>query len=362
MLYGAALCSPAVMLGIERGNVDLLLFAIVTLAVVVARARPVRPDPRGSARPGRGRPQALPDLLARAAGAPAAARLHRRHGRRALRSLRARHPRRHSHDRQGRAAGERLLVRDRHLRTVAREPARHRRLGRPTPLSSRSRWPRRSSRERGSDRLPTPGPRQRAASADLDAFWAGAGVYVATFCLFHSFDYRLVFLLLTIPQLLRWARRAEPVAWVSLAALLDDGLADRPVRAPRGRGRADGAPRGPGRRSDRNGPGAGSGGGHSPRRDDANLLSRPRPQRGPHDRGGARAHRRARPRPAGDRRRRRLQRRDRRRSPSGTTAWSSVSRTAARAPRSAPRSRTSTGRSQSSRTPTWSTTRPTSRR
>ncbi|MGH3135101.1 MAG: hypothetical protein ACRDPV_01230 [Gaiellaceae bacterium] len=49
---------------------------------------------------------------------------------------------------------------------------------------------------------------------ELDLFWAGAGIYVATFALGRSSDYRLVFLLLTIPQLARWAsaRQALPIA------------------------------------------------------------------------------------------------------------------------------------------------------
>jgi hypothetical protein len=57
------------------------------------------------------------------------------------------------------------------------------------------------------DRLATDQPRE------LDLFWAGAGIYVATFALVRSSDYRLVFLLLTIPQLVRWAsaRRALPI-------------------------------------------------------------------------------------------------------------------------------------------------------
>ena len=36
-LYGAALCSPAVMLGVQRGNVDLAVFAVVVLAVMLSR-------------------------------------------------------------------------------------------------------------------------------------------------------------------------------------------------------------------------------------------------------------------------------------------------------------------------------------
>jgi hypothetical protein len=49
---------------------------------------------------------------------------------------------------------------------------------------------------------------------ELDLFWAGAGIYVATFVLGRSVEYRLVFLLLTIPQLARWAlaRQALPIA------------------------------------------------------------------------------------------------------------------------------------------------------
>jgi hypothetical protein len=52
------------------------------------------------------------------------------------------------------------------------------------------------------------------ASRELDLFCAGAGIYVATFALVRSADYRLVFLLLTIPQLVRWALagRALPIA------------------------------------------------------------------------------------------------------------------------------------------------------
>jgi hypothetical protein len=49
----------------------------------------------------------------------------------------------------------------------------------------------------------------RAASAnsfELDAFVAGAAIFIGSFALVANWDYRLVFLLLTIPQLLRWTR------------------------------------------------------------------------------------------------------------------------------------------------------------
>jgi hypothetical protein len=43
-----------------------------------------------------------------------------------------------------------------------------------------------------------------AETSDLIAFRMGALVYLGTFLVGNSFDYRLVFLLLTLPQLLRW--------------------------------------------------------------------------------------------------------------------------------------------------------------
>lgn len=42
--------------------------------------------------------------------------------------------------------------------------------------------------------------------AALAAFRCGAGVHVGTFCLGSNFDYRLVFLLLTLPQLAHWTQ------------------------------------------------------------------------------------------------------------------------------------------------------------
>ena len=55
---------------------------------------------------------------------------------------------------------------------------------------------------------------------DLDLFWAGACVYVGSYAVFLSFDYRLIFLLLTVPQLLRWTRARYGTAYVTVAALL----------------------------------------------------------------------------------------------------------------------------------------------
>lgn len=54
------------------------------------------------------------------------------------------------------------------------------------------------------------------ADRTLDAFWAGASIYVGTFAVLGTnWDYRLVFLVLTIPQLLRWIEGGRPLATAS---------------------------------------------------------------------------------------------------------------------------------------------------
>jgi hypothetical protein len=73
------------------------------------------------------------------------------------------------------------------------------------------------------------GRREAGIRHDLAAFWAGAGIYVGTFALFHGFAYRLVFLLLALPQFFRWARQSSwaivPIATVlSTLWLHSDGV------------------------------------------------------------------------------------------------------------------------------------------
>jgi hypothetical protein len=57
----------------------------------------------------------------------------------------------------------------------------------------------------------------------LDAFWAGAAVYAGSWVFGNNFDYRLAFLVLCVPQLWEWTRlHSGPVAGapLALAALL----------------------------------------------------------------------------------------------------------------------------------------------
>ncbi len=54
----------------------------------------------------------------------------------------------------------------------------------------------------------------------LDLFVAGAGVYIATYYYIRNFDYRLAFLLLAVPQLLDWTRARSKLAIVTLGALV----------------------------------------------------------------------------------------------------------------------------------------------
>jgi hypothetical protein len=57
-----------------------------------------------------------------------------------------------------------------------------------------------------------------ASELRLDAFWAGAGIYAGTYLFGNNFDYRLVFLLFCVPQLCTWARQGgSPAPWPAAA-------------------------------------------------------------------------------------------------------------------------------------------------
>lgn len=60
-------------------------------------------------------------------------------------------------------------------------------------------------------------PPQVASERELDAFFAGCAIFVGSFLLEHNFDYRLVYLMLCVPQLLHWVRSSRLAAIVLLA-------------------------------------------------------------------------------------------------------------------------------------------------
>jgi Glycosyltransferase family 87 len=75
-------------------------------------------------------------------------------------------------------------------------------------------------------RLGSPAAQAPAPTAALLAFYLGAFIYVGTFAIFKNYDYRLVYLLLTLPQLTAWVREGQPgdprqtIASLGLVAVL----------------------------------------------------------------------------------------------------------------------------------------------
>jgi hypothetical protein len=224
VLYGVALCSPAVMLGVERGNIDMLAFVLVALAVLLFRR-----NERSTILA-----HALMLLAAVIKLFPifAAGVLLRQRPRRALigfgavvasfliyafvirsdiRLLERNVP-------QGDTLSYGLRAFSQWLAAGAGSIAgKHSLRGWDNAVTAAIIAATLLAYRGGRGRLPrVPGP---AAQRDFDLFVAGAGVYVGTYYLVRSFDYRQAFLLLTLPQLLRWARDRRPLAFVSLTAL-----------------------------------------------------------------------------------------------------------------------------------------------
>jgi hypothetical protein len=65
-------------------------------------------------------------------------------------------------------------------------------------------------------RIPVPAEK---VSSSLDSFRAGASIYVAAFALGSNWDYRLIFVLFTLPQLFVWVKTRSPWGCLSAAAL-----------------------------------------------------------------------------------------------------------------------------------------------
>jgi hypothetical protein len=228
VLYAAALCSPAVMLGVERGNVDILMFALVVLAVLVFR-RSARSTILAHA-------LLLFAAILKLFPIFAAGVLLRQPLRRAVIGLGAvliafglyalsirgdlRTIERVTPQSDHFTYGIRLFTQ--WLASVATK------IGGSTvgklPLrvwddcvaalvvagALFARWRGRLSLARSTG---------EGAERDLDLFVAGAGVYLCSYVIVRNFDYRLAFLLLTLPQLLRWARERSRIAVVSLVGL-----------------------------------------------------------------------------------------------------------------------------------------------
>jgi len=217
-VYSGALLAPATMLGVERGNVDLLMFVLVVLGLLLLRRSPwagaapivlagaLKLFPAFALAPFvrlRRRSAALAASVV-VLGAYAAVTLND------IRTLRHVIPRvvvnsygagvvvealRLAHVSWVQSAGEVRYVR---LAVLA--------LGLLLALALLR-------------------VRRSAAAGDaggelrLDAFWAGAAVYVGTYVFGSNFDYRLAFLLLCVPQLCAWVRRGGAPAPLPAAAL-----------------------------------------------------------------------------------------------------------------------------------------------
>jgi Glycosyltransferase family 87 len=220
-VYGAALLAPATLLGVERGNVDLLMFALVVLAVLAVRRSPwAAAVPIALAGvlkiyPAFGLALLLrrrPRWPAAAAGAVvllayALATLND------IRTLRTVIPRAVVN-----SYGAGVVVLALHVANIswAQSAAEVRylrvaviALGLLLALALLL------FRHGGT------GP--ETDEWRLDAFWAGASVYAGSYVFGNNFDYRLAFLVLCVPQLCTWARRGGapvPLPAAALGALL----------------------------------------------------------------------------------------------------------------------------------------------
>jgi hypothetical protein len=218
VLYAALICSPAVMLGVERANTDLIVFVLVFSGVVVAR-RQTRP----AAALGHGllllaallklypvlawggllrRPvrRAVPGLVALSVVFAAYLVAEREH----FRAVRDVFPRQILH-----SYGAPILA-----DSVGLDGLRGQLLvivtgcaiaGVVVALTLLRERPRPST--------------DLAVTRELALFWAGAGIFVGSYALTHNFNYRLAFLLLAVPQLLRWTVEPSPQVRYARAAL-----------------------------------------------------------------------------------------------------------------------------------------------
>ena len=226
LMYSLALCSPAVMLGVERGNVDLLIFAMLALAVALFRRRwgallastlivlcamlklfPLLAAGVLARAPRRQAATCLGAVLAAFLGYA----LVIRHDLAVLWRVTPQ-PEEFSY-------GIRLLSEWAATAANALAPGASRTfrawdLALLAAALGLALWT-----ARRSDPLPGPTP-PPGRQATVDLFVAGAGIYLGSYAFTRNFDYRLVFLLFALPQVIRWSAAGDRIARVALVGLL----------------------------------------------------------------------------------------------------------------------------------------------
>lgn len=216
IVYAAALCSPAVMLGIERGNVDLVVFSLLALTLLVFRRSPAGRAVGHGLFLFAGMLKLFPAFgwgpilrqrprfaLAGAAGMALVFAVYVGVTLDDIREIRRVSPR---VDRYAYGLGP-LADLDgpgRIPRGVFEALA----VAAGIAVAALAAWTMR--------RLATDGDARA-----VDAFCVGAGVYCGSYLFFYNFDYRLICLLLTLPLLLRSIRARGPrLAFGGLGLLL----------------------------------------------------------------------------------------------------------------------------------------------
>jgi hypothetical protein len=216
--FGAFLCTPGIMLGVERGNVDLLIFCLIVLAVrlfahpsrrvgsallifvcSILKLYPIFATPLLTRQPRR---QAIAMTASVFAGSAIYVTATFSNIRAILRAVPKSGSYSYGLDILGHPVSKVLGVGDRFAWDALLA------IGGVAIAVVIIHYLRRAA------------PPEPAPTFEVDAFVTGASVYGLSYVFFRSFDYRLVFLLLLLPLLLRWARRRRVEAWATLTAIL----------------------------------------------------------------------------------------------------------------------------------------------
>jgi hypothetical protein len=216
IVLALAACSPAIMLAVERANMDIAMFSVVACSLILWRAFPrlapvLSPVLIALAAAGKIYPAfALPTFMATRSRTAARTALLCVAGFSIYVGCSFRdiaHVARIAPQGQHYAYGSRILIAHIYHQVGADEwagPAVVKQLIAGLPLGvlamAVTLWVRSRLAPQGDDATTAPAP--------LLALYVGTSVYLGTFAVGNNFDYRLVFLLLTLPQLIEWARMA----------------------------------------------------------------------------------------------------------------------------------------------------------